>query len=90
MVYGVYTMRRKQIYLEAEQNARIKALAARRGVPEALVIREALERYLAESPLVLDKPEDHPLWQIVGIVDDPDAPADLAENHDKYLYGNDN
>ncbi|MFN8473195.1 MAG: ribbon-helix-helix domain-containing protein [Anaerolineae bacterium] len=39
---------RKQIYLEPEQEARLKQLSAETGVPEAEIIREAIERHLDE------------------------------------------
>lgn len=89
MVYGVYTMKRKQIYIEEAQERAIKRLAARRGVSEALVIREAMARYIVDEPEAptVEQPEDHPLWGIIGIVDDPDAPIDGSINHDHYIYG---
>jgi len=37
-------MVRKQVYLDREQNRKLKALAARRGCTEAEVIRDALDR----------------------------------------------
>ena len=37
-------MIRKQVYLEREQDRKLKALAARRGCTEAEIIREALDR----------------------------------------------
>jgi hypothetical protein len=42
-------MIRKQVYLGAAQERRLKQIAARRGVTEAAVIREAIER-LGEAP----------------------------------------
>lgn len=40
---------RKQTYLTAWQDARIKRIAARRGVKEAEVLREAVDLYLAQA-----------------------------------------
>lgn len=81
-------MKRKQIYIDEAQERAIKAIAERRSVPEALVIREALAEYVTDHEMpVIERPEDHPLWGIVGIVDDPDAPIDGSENHDLYIYG---
>jgi hypothetical protein len=37
-------MIRKQVYLDREQNRKLKALAARRGCTEAAIMREALDR----------------------------------------------
>ncbi len=39
------TMIRKQIYLEADQDARLKKLAQETGQSEAEIIRHALERH---------------------------------------------
>jgi hypothetical protein len=39
-------MIRKQVYLTAEQDAVLKQQARERGVAEAVVLREALDRYL--------------------------------------------
>jgi hypothetical protein len=90
MVYGVYTMKRKQIYIEDAQERAIKRLAARRGVSEAMVIREAMAKYIVdgepESEDYLTDEED-PLLGIIGLVDDPDAPIDGSINHDHYIYG---
>jgi len=75
-VYTVYTVKRKQIYLEDEQEAAIKRLAARRGVSEAHVIREAMDEYLRAIPA----PEAGNLFlSLAGIVDAPDAPVDGSE-----------
>jgi hypothetical protein len=88
MVYGVYTMKRKQIYIAKDQEYGLKKLAERRGVSESLLIREAVAQYLVEHETPeLRSMEDHPLWGIVGICDDPDAPTDGSINHDFYLYG---
>ena len=58
-------------------------LAARTGRSEAFHVREALRRYLGEQ-----RPDDaDPLARLIGLVDDPDGPDDVAENHDHYLYG---
>jgi hypothetical protein len=81
-------MKRKQIYIQQEQETALKELAARRGVPEALLIREAVARYIAEQePAVLERIEDHPLWALRNLAYDFDGPTDGALNHDFYLYG---
>jgi hypothetical protein len=89
MVYGVYTMKRKQIYVDPRQDEQLQQLAHSRKVPVSHLIREAIAEYLVEqqAPPILERPEDHPLWGIVGILDDPDAPTDGSINHDHYLYG---
>jgi hypothetical protein len=43
-------MVRKQLYLEPKQNRELRRLARERGVPEAQVVREALDRFAA-APL---------------------------------------
>lgn len=76
-------MKRKQLYLEEETDRALKRLAARTGRSEAFHVREALRRYL-------DRPaeqEDDPLIRLIGLVDDPEGPDDVAVNHDHYLYG---
>jgi hypothetical protein len=40
---------RTQIYLTADQRARLDRLVQRRGVPLAVVVREAVARYLDEA-----------------------------------------
>jgi hypothetical protein len=83
-------MKRKQIYIEADQERRLKELAQQRGVAEAVLIREAVEAYLGtrgEAMKGFSSMGDHPIWSIVGIGRSPDAPTDGAVNHDHYLYG---
>ena len=78
-------MVRKQLYIEDDLEARLKALAARTKRSEAEHVRAALRAYLDEQTPVtagLDALDD-----IVGLVDDPDLPDDIAEHHDRYLYG---
>ena len=57
--------------------------------------REALGEFVtpvrpegrASSAVPLGTPtsEDDPLWNIVGLVDDPEGPTDVASNKHKYL-----
>ncbi|MBD0329013.1 MAG: ribbon-helix-helix protein, CopG family [Thermoleophilia bacterium] len=77
-------MRRKQLYLDEASERALKRLAARTGHSEAFHVREALRRYLGEQPAATD---GDPLERLIGLVDDPDGPDDVAENHDHYLYG---
>jgi hypothetical protein len=57
-------------------------------VSESHVIREALAVYLVEQETpTLERPEDNPLWGLVGLIDDPEAPTDASVNLDHYLYG---
>jgi hypothetical protein len=50
---------------------------------KAFHVREVLRRYLGEQPVQ----ERDPLERLIGLVDDPGGPDDVAENHDHYLYG---
>lgn len=87
VMYAVYTMRRKQIYIAERQEEQLQELAEHRQVPVSHLIREAIDRYLVDQqPPKLERAEDHPLWGIVGLVTDPTAP-DGSINHDHYLYG---
>jgi hypothetical protein len=79
-------MRRKQLYLDDASERALKRLAARTGRSEAYHVREALRRYL-ESLGANGEGEGDPLAGLVGLVDDPEGPDDVAVNHDHYLYG---
>lgn len=79
------SMVRKQLYIDDDLNAGLKMLAARSGLSEAEHVRAALRAYLQHLPPVDDA--DDPLLELIGLVDDPGLPTDLAVNHDHYLYG---
>jgi hypothetical protein len=34
-----------------------------------------------------DPSDDDPFLRLIGLVDDPDGPDDVAVNHNHYLYG---
>jgi hypothetical protein len=81
-------MKRKQIYIDPNQDAELRRLAGTRDVSVSVLIREAVAKYLAEQDRPhFERPEDNPLWGIVGLIDDPDAPTDGSINHDHYIYG---
>lgn len=42
-------MIRKQIYITKEQNKRLKQIKEDKGIPEAVTVRKALERYLKDE-----------------------------------------
>ena len=67
-----------QVYLRPEQLQALRALAQRRNVPVAELVRQGIDRLLAEIP-----PEEDPLWGVVGLFDS--GLGDLAEQHDDYL-----
>lgn len=76
-------MQRKQLYLDEETNRALKRLAARTGRSEAAHVRAALQSYLQHQP----EQDTDPLAGLIGLVDEPEGPDDVAENHDHYLYG---
>ena len=76
-------MKRKQLYLDEATDRALKRLAARTGRSEASHVREALRAYVEREQGV----DDDPFELIIGLVDDPDGPDDVAVNHDHYLYG---
>ena len=72
---------RTQIYLPRRLHQALRRAAKARGVSMAQLIREA-----AEDALRRARPRDEdPLTGLIGII--RDAPPDLAERHDHYLYG---
>ena len=75
-------IKRKQLYLDDATERALKRLAARTGRSEASHVREALRRYVVE-----ENADGDPLLKLIGLVDDPDGPDDVAVNHDHYLYG---
>ena len=55
------TLRRTNVYADAEDLMRIKEAAARRGIPEAEIIREGIH-LAAMSSRVWDEPLDWPTF----------------------------
>jgi hypothetical protein len=70
--------KRVQLYLRPEQIDALRALARRRNVSMAELVRQGVDRLLADI-----RPEDDPLWTIVGMFDS--GIGDLAEKHDQYI-----
>ncbi|HWB71083.1 MAG TPA: CopG family transcriptional regulator [Egibacteraceae bacterium] len=77
-------MIRKQVYIDEDLERALKTLAARTGRPEAEHVRAALHDYVGRH---LRLPKANPLLDLIGLVDDPDGPDDVAAEHDHYLYG---
>jgi hypothetical protein len=67
-----------QVYLRPEQLEALRALAQKRRIPVAELVRQGVDRLLAEVP-----PEEDSLWDLVGMFDS--GLGDLAEKHDDYL-----
>lgn len=78
-------MKRKQIYMDARSERRIRALARATRLSEAEHIRRAVASYAAHVP---DTTRNrHPLVEMIGICDDKRGRKDAAVHHDAYLYG---
>jgi hypothetical protein len=71
-------MKPMQIHFRPAQVETARAVASRRGVSFAELVRQALDNFLAETPM-----EEDPLWNIIGSFDS--GLGDLAEKHDEYL-----
>ncbi|HEY7064202.1 MAG TPA: CopG family transcriptional regulator [Chloroflexota bacterium] len=67
-----------QIYLRPEQLEALRALARRRELPVAELVRQGVDKVLGEVP-----PEEDPLWGIIGMF--KSGVGDLAEKHDQYI-----
>jgi len=78
-------MRRKQIYIDEQDEQRLKTMAMQRGRSEASLIREAVRRFVRDEASTALADEENPLLGLIGMAesDHPDA----AEHHDRYLYG---
>ena len=77
-------MIRTQIQITEAQNRRLREWARREGISLAEVIRRCIDRALAQWP------ENRAALyaraaEVVGSLESGEAPADLAENHDRYL-----
>lgn len=67
-----------QVYLREEQIESLRLLSRKRRVSIAELVRQSIDRLIAETPL-----EDEPLWGIVGI--GASGLGDISERHDVYL-----
>ena len=67
-----------QVHLRLEQIESLRAIAERRKVSMAELIRQGVDHMLSEVPA-----EEDPLWNIIGTFDS--GLGDLAEKHDEYL-----
>ncbi len=76
--------RRKQVYLEADQDEELSRLALATGRSESSIIREALGEYLVKQR---DKSEatPHPLAGLLEM-EFQSAITDGSERHDRDLY----
>jgi len=68
-----------QMYVEPGQDAALAALARKRGVSKAALVRESIEKYLTSLPV-----EDDPALGLVGL-GRSSGKGDASVRHDKYL-----
>jgi hypothetical protein len=82
--------------LEPEQAARLVAAAEAKGTSTDSLLREAVDRVLADAPLShATKPGDvPPIWEVIehnmrdaATNELAQLPRDGASQHDHYLYG---
>lgn len=78
-------MKRKQIYLDAGSDRKIRRLARATRLSEAEHIRRAVRSYTADLPD--EAGARHPLVRMIGLCDNTSGPNDAAIHHDTYLYG---
>jgi hypothetical protein len=76
-------MIRKQFSISEEMARRLKQESSLCGVAESEFVRRALERYLESA----SDERAQILSSLIGAFGDTNVPRDLAEEHDKYLYG---
>jgi hypothetical protein len=82
--------------LQPQEEARLVALAQAKGVSTDTLVREALDKILADAPDQPNEPkgESRPIWDVIldNMKDVPPGefarlPKDGASEHDHYLYG---
>lgn len=75
---AVRTKKPLQIYLRRDQLEALRALAEKRGVSIAELVRQGVDKLLAEVPVGED-----PALEIIGLFHS--GRGDLAEKHDEYI-----
>jgi hypothetical protein len=78
-------MVRKQIYLTASQNARLRQAAKRRRRSEAEVLREAIDLHLPDPTRRRPSVTSDALFRLVGAGASDER--NLSERVDDFLYG---
>ncbi|MDI7246494.1 MAG: CopG family transcriptional regulator [Bacillota bacterium] len=76
--------RRKQVYLDADQDEELSSLALATGRSESSIIREALGEYLVKQR-EKGRATAHPLARLLEM-ECQSAIADGSERHDRDLY----
>jgi hypothetical protein len=82
--------------LQPKEEAKLIALAQAKGLSTDALVREALDKILADAPDQPEEstPESRPIWELIldNMKDVPPEefaklPKDGASEHDHYLYG---
>jgi hypothetical protein len=73
------------VYMSAQDRELLERLAAETGLPKTELFRRGLRR-LAEEMLP-ERAAGSSIDFLAGVSGDVDAPSDLSERHDDYLYG---
>ncbi len=80
---------RFQMFLDEEQKRALESLQQNTNIPIAEIIRRALDKYLTEwgrnKKIPINDTITEKLLSVAGIC--KGGPRDLADKHDKYLYG---
>lgn len=82
-------MVRTQIQLTEEQSQVLKAVALKRGISMAELIRQSIDHYIQSAHQLTMKERRQRALAVIGIASS--GIPDLATNHDQYLaeaYGN--
>lgn len=79
-------MHRMQFYIAPDQYVALSALAARRRVPMAELIREAIEAVISSET---SGHQDAPELAFIGTIDWPDTTRPASTNPDAYIYRKD-
>ena len=75
---SVLTKKPLQVYLRKDQLQALRALAVKQGVSMAELVRQGVDKLLAEVPV-----EEDPALDIIEIFDS--GVGDLAEKHDEHI-----
>ncbi len=76
------SLAKTQVYLKSDQQRTLKKLAKREHVSVSGLIRQLVDEYISLAKICSDKTPQKRL-SIIGIGDC--GPADVSENHDKYV-----
>lgn len=76
-------MKRTQVQFTKEQARRLERLASERGISVSELVRSYVDRGLETEDSLAVRYER--ARKLLGTVSDPNGPADLSTDHDRYL-----